>query len=89
MQHSAKKAAETVVLVIDEEGIDSLISELLKGISDNQVSFFRNSFMYCILLSLGKRIISSITILLTGFDEKRLCLPDRVLFQKQQTLFGR
>ena len=57
MQHSAKKAAETVVLVIDEEGIDSLISELLKGVSDNQVSTFRNSFMYFILLSLGKIVI--------------------------------
>lgn len=37
MQHLAKKAAETVVLVIDEEGISSLMSELLKGVSDNQV----------------------------------------------------
>ena len=57
MQHSAKKAAETVVLVIDEEGIDSLISELLKGVSDNQVSTFRNSFLYFKLLSLGKIVI--------------------------------
>ncbi|KAK2994711.1 hypothetical protein RJ640_002517 [Escallonia rubra] len=33
----AKKAAETVVLVIDEEGIEYLISELLKGTADNQI----------------------------------------------------
>lgn len=33
----AKKAAETVVLVIDEEGVDSLIGELLKGVGDNKV----------------------------------------------------
>lgn len=44
MQKSAKKASETVVLVIDEEGIDHLISELLKGVSDNQVFLYRNSF---------------------------------------------
>lgn len=36
----AKRTAETVVLVIDEEGIDSLISELLKGTADNQAGFF-------------------------------------------------
>jgi len=33
----AKKAAETVVLVIDEEGIESLISELTKGCGDTKV----------------------------------------------------
>lgn len=33
----AKEAAETVTLVIDEEGIESLISELLKGVGDSQV----------------------------------------------------
>lgn len=36
----AKRTAETVVLVIDEEGIESLISELLKGTADNQAGFF-------------------------------------------------
>ncbi|KAI3942388.1 hypothetical protein MKW92_002865, partial [Papaver armeniacum] len=36
IQNLAKKAAETVVLVIDEEGVESLISELLKGVGDNQ-----------------------------------------------------
>ncbi|MCL7044292.1 hypothetical protein MKW94_005247, partial [Papaver nudicaule] len=33
----AKEAAETVVLVIDEEGVRSLISELLKGVGDNHM----------------------------------------------------
>lgn len=33
----AKKAAETVVLVIDDEGIDSLISELIQGSGDSKV----------------------------------------------------
>lgn len=33
----AKEAAETVVLVIDEEGIEPLLSELVKGVSDSQV----------------------------------------------------
>ncbi|KAL5990286.1 eIF-2-alpha kinase activator GCN1 [Asimina triloba] len=39
VQRLAKKAAETVVLVIDEEGVDSLISELLKGVGDNQAAW--------------------------------------------------
>ena len=30
----AKEAAETVALVIDEEGVEYLIAELLKGIGD-------------------------------------------------------
>jgi uncharacterized protein YrzB (UPF0473 family) len=30
----AKKAAETVALVIDEEGVEYLIAELLKGVGD-------------------------------------------------------
>lgn len=33
----AKKAAETVALVVDEEGTEILLSELLKGTSDTQV----------------------------------------------------
>ncbi|KAH9290138.1 hypothetical protein KI387_034255, partial [Taxus chinensis] len=39
----AKKASETVVLAIDEEGLDSLISELLKSLGDNQASVRRGS----------------------------------------------
>ena len=37
VQNSARKAAETVLLVIDEEGIETLIPELLRGINDSQV----------------------------------------------------
>ena len=37
VQPLAKEAAETVVLVIDEEGIESLISELLRGVGDSEV----------------------------------------------------
>ena len=33
----AKKAAETVTLVIDEEGVEYLIAELLKGVGDTLV----------------------------------------------------
>lgn len=33
----AKEAAETVVLVIDDEGVEPLLSELLKGVGDSQV----------------------------------------------------
>jgi len=37
VQTLAKEAAETVVSVIDEEGIEPLISELVKGVNDSQV----------------------------------------------------
>jgi len=33
----AKQAAETVVLAVDFEGLESLISELLRGLGDAQV----------------------------------------------------
>ena len=39
MQNLAREAAETVVLVIDEEGVEFLIPELLKAASDSQVVF--------------------------------------------------
>ncbi|KAB2621344.1 translational activator GCN1 [Pyrus ussuriensis x Pyrus communis] len=40
----AKEAAETVVLVIDEEGVESLISELVRAVSDSQLlSCFTNN----------------------------------------------
>jgi len=39
VQTLAKEAAETVVLVIDDEGIEPLISELVKGVNDSQVIF--------------------------------------------------
>lgn len=39
----ARKAAETVVMVIDEEGLYLLISELVRGLSDTQVSVRRGS----------------------------------------------
>ncbi|XP_009587833.1 protein ILITYHIA isoform X1 [Nicotiana tomentosiformis] len=43
VQSLAKKAAETVVSVVDEEGMDSLLSELLKGVGDSQASIRRSS----------------------------------------------
>lgn len=39
----AKKAAETVVMVVDEEGLDMLISELVRGLGDTQVCVRRGS----------------------------------------------
>lgn len=38
VQELAQEAAERVVLVIDEEGVETLLSELLKGVADSQVS---------------------------------------------------
>ncbi|KAK9292309.1 hypothetical protein L1049_020274 [Liquidambar formosana] len=73
----AKKAAETVVLVIDEEGIEPLISELLKGVGDSQASirrsssyligyFFKNSKLY--LVDEAPNMISTLIILLSDPD---------------------
>lgn len=45
MQDLAKKAAETVVLVVDEEGIDSLISELIKSSGDSKVHSASTEFL--------------------------------------------
>ncbi|XP_059665692.1 protein ILITYHIA isoform X2 [Cornus florida] len=77
IQNLAKKAAETVVLVIDEEGIESLISELLKGVNDNQAIirrsssylmgyFFKNSKLY--LVDEAPNMISTLIILLSDSD---------------------
>ena len=41
----AKEAAETVTLVIDEEGVESLILELLKGVGDSQVAIVKALFL--------------------------------------------
>ncbi|TVU45340.1 hypothetical protein EJB05_04825 [Eragrostis curvula] len=43
VQISARKAAETVLLVIDEDGVETLIPELLKGVNDSQASMRRGS----------------------------------------------
>ncbi|KAL3520591.1 hypothetical protein ACH5RR_018740 [Cinchona calisaya] len=75
----AKKAAETVVLVIDDEGIESLISELLKGVGDNQASIrrcssyligylFKNSKLY--LVDEAPNMISTLIILLSDTDSQ-------------------
>ncbi|KAI3785034.1 hypothetical protein L1987_44143 [Smallanthus sonchifolius] len=77
VQNLAKKAAETVVLVIDDEGIDYLISELLKGVGDSQAStrcssaylighFFKNSKLY--LVDEAPNMMSMLIILLSDSD---------------------
>ncbi|XP_071733980.1 protein ILITYHIA [Rutidosis leptorrhynchoides] len=77
VQNLAKKAAETVVLVIDDEGIDYLISELLKGVGDIQAStrcssayligyFFKNSKLY--LTDEAPNMISTLIVLLSDSD---------------------
>uniref|UniRef100_A0A1D1YSQ3 Translational activator GCN1 n=1 Tax=Anthurium amnicola TaxID=1678845 RepID=A0A1D1YSQ3_9ARAE len=77
VQHFAKKAAETVVLVVDEEGIGSLISELLKGLTDSQAlmrrgsaylvgHFFKNSKLY--LVDEAPNMISTLIALLSDTD---------------------
>ncbi|KAG0496604.1 hypothetical protein HPP92_001295 [Vanilla planifolia] len=77
VRHSAKKAAETVLLVVDEEGVESLLSELLKGVGDNQALirrgscyligyFFKNSKLY--LVDETPDMISTLIVLLSDPD---------------------
>ncbi|XP_021281649.1 protein ILITYHIA isoform X2 [Herrania umbratica] len=77
VQPLAKEAAETVVLVIDEEGIESLISELLRGVGDSEASirrsssylvgyFFKNSKLY--LVDETPNMISTLIVLLSDSD---------------------
>ncbi|KAI9185460.1 hypothetical protein LWI28_007508 [Acer negundo] len=77
VQALAKEAAETVALVIDEEGVESLISELLKGVGDSQASirrssayligyFYKNSKLY--LVDEAPNMISNLIILLSDQD---------------------
>ncbi|KDP23748.1 hypothetical protein JCGZ_23581 [Jatropha curcas] len=77
VQTLAKEAAETVVLVIDEEGVEYLITELLKGVGDSMASvrrsssyligyFFKNSKLY--LVDEAPNMISTLIILLSDTD---------------------
>ncbi|CAL5321385.1 unnamed protein product [Camellia sinensis] len=77
VQNLAKKVAETVVLVIDEEGIDPLISELLKGVCDHQTSIrcsssyllgylFKNNKLY--LVDEAPNMITTLIVLLGDLD---------------------
>lgn len=73
----AKKAAETVVMVIDEEGLYSLIAELLKSLGDTQASvrrgsaylsgfFFKNSKLD--LLDESPNLVTTLIVMLTDPD---------------------
>lgn len=77
VQTVAKEAAQTVVLVIDEEGVESLLSELLKGVADSQASIrrsssyligylFKNSKLY--LVDEAPNVISTLIVLLSDQD---------------------
>ncbi|KAL7109890.1 hypothetical protein ACP275_06G203700 [Erythranthe tilingii] len=89
-QQLSKKAAETVVLVIDEEGVESLISELLKGIADSQASirrsssyligyFFQNSKLY--LVDEAPNMISTLIILLSDSDSATVAVAWEALLR--------
>ncbi|KAB1202522.1 Translational activator GCN1 [Morella rubra] len=77
VQSLAKEAAEIVVSVIDEEGVESLIAELVKGVGDTQALirrsssyligyFFKNSDLY--LVDEAPNMISTLIILLSDSD---------------------
>ncbi|XP_022719011.1 protein ILITYHIA isoform X2 [Durio zibethinus] len=83
VQPLAKEAAETVVLVIDEEGIESLMSELLRGVGDSEASirrsssyligyFFKNSKLY--LVDESPNMISTLIILLSDSDSATIAV---------------
>ncbi|CAL4935623.1 unnamed protein product [Urochloa decumbens] len=78
VQNSARKAAETVLLVIDEEGVETLIPELLRGINDSQASMrrgsayligflFKNTKLY--LADEASDMMSTLIILLSDTDK--------------------
>ncbi|KAI3459061.1 hypothetical protein Pfo_015724 [Paulownia fortunei] len=95
VQQLARKAAETVVLVIDEEGIESLTSELLKGVADNQAGllfasirrsssyligyFFQNSKLY--LVDEAPNMISTLIILLSDPDSATVAVAWEALLR--------
>ncbi|KAL3812577.1 hypothetical protein ACJIZ3_013845 [Penstemon smallii] len=90
VQQLAKKAAETVVLVIDEEGIESLILELLKGVADNKASirksashligyFFQNSKLY--LVDEAPNMISTLIVLLSDPDSSTVVVSWEALLR--------
>ncbi|ESQ38842.1 hypothetical protein EUTSA_v10022486mg [Eutrema salsugineum] len=77
VQELAQEAAERVVLVIDEEGVETLLSELLKGVSDSQASirrsssyligyFFKSSKLY--LIDEAPNMISTLIVMLSDSD---------------------
>ncbi|KAM3294426.1 hypothetical protein ACQJBY_037360 [Aegilops geniculata] len=77
VQSTAKKAAETIVLVIDDEGVETLIPELLRGVNDNQASMrrgaayligflFKNSKLY--LADEAPDMMSTLITLLSDTD---------------------
>ncbi|KAG2312032.1 hypothetical protein Bca52824_023589 [Brassica carinata] len=77
VQELAQEAAERVVLVIDEEGVETLLSELLKGVSDSQASirrsssyligyFFKSSKLY--LVDEAPNMISTLIVMLSDSD---------------------
>ncbi|WCJ36197.1 eIF-2-alpha kinase activator GCN1 [Euphorbia peplus] len=77
VQTLAKEAAETVVLVIDEDGIEYLLAELLKGVGDSMASvrrnssyligyLFKNSKLY--LVDEAPNMISTLIVLLSDSD---------------------
>ncbi|KAK9919493.1 hypothetical protein M0R45_028084 [Rubus argutus] len=55
VQTLAREAAETVVLVIDEEGVEYLTSELLRAVSDSQASIRRSS---AYLMAISSKTVS-------------------------------
>lgn len=73
----AKKAAETVVMVIDEEGLYMLVSELVRGLGDTQVSVRRGSaYLVGFLFKNSKldlseevpNLITTLVVMLTDSD---------------------
>ena len=44
MEPLARKAAETVVMVIDDEGLYLLIAELMRALGDSQVDIFSSTY---------------------------------------------
>ncbi|KAJ6871121.1 hypothetical protein NC652_036709 [Populus alba x Populus x berolinensis] len=76
VQTLAKEAAETVALVIDEEGVEDLIAELLKGVGDTLALIRSSSYLIGFFFKYNKlymvdeapNMISTLIILLSDSD---------------------
>ncbi|GLT74735.1 hypothetical protein SLA2020_465160 [Shorea laevis] len=89
VQTLAKEAAETVILVVDEEGIEPLMSELLRGVGDSQASvrrsssyligyLFKNS-KFC--LDEAPNMISNLIVLLSDSDSATVAVSWEALLR--------
>lgn len=83
----SKKAAETVVTVIDDDGIGSLISELSKASVDSEVCSFYHFLMCICCFPFMYLNYNSFLCIFLGVNEEWFFLSYWIFFQVQQVIF--